>query len=145
MTEEGRDMTFTKRLLRDEAGFTLIELILVTVIIAILAGMVSLSFRGSATDAKIRATLGDIKSYESAIELFALENNDEYPKTLEDLLTGKNSHLRDLTDDQWGNPWVYLIPGEYHQDSYDFYSMGPDGEQGTEDDVAPWLRKEEEE
>lgn len=138
-------MSRRNRAARDNGGFTLIELILVTVIIAILAGMVTLSFRGTATDAKIRAALGDIKSYESAIELYALENNDQYPEELSELLTGKKQYLRELNMDPWGNAYVYLKPGAQHRESYDVYSMGPDGVRDTEDDVAPWLRREDEE
>ena len=132
-----------ERMARAEGGFTLIELILVTVIIAILAGMVTLSFRGTGTDAKIRAAQGDVKSYESAIELYALENNDQFPEDLSDLVTGKKQYLRDLNKDPWGNAYVYLKPGVHHRDSYDVFSMGPDGVRGTEDDVAPWLMNED--
>jgi len=113
-----------------------------TVIIGILAGMVTLTFGGRAEDARMRATLGDIKSYESAIELFALEHNDRFPETLEDLVNDPDkTYVRDLNVDPWGNPYVYLKPGEYHKKSYDLLSMGPDGTLGTEDDVAPWLLK----
>lgn len=128
-----------KKLVSDQSGFTLIELILVTVIIAILAGMVTLSFKGRTTEAKIKAALGDIKSYESAIELFALENNDRYPASLAELVSGKKKYLRDLNKDPWGNPYNYIIPGSQHKDSYDLLSSGADGALGTGDDVAPWL------
>ncbi len=130
---------------RDESGFTLIELILVTVIIAVLAGMVTLTFRGTATESKIRAALGDIKNYESAIELYALEHNDQYPERLSDLVTGNKTYLRELNTDPWRNPYVYIKPGEHHTDSYDIFSMGPDGVRGTEDDVAPWLVRDQKE
>ena len=43
----------------------------------------------------------------------------------------------------WGNAYVYLKPGVHHRDSYDVFSMGPDGVRGTEDDVAPWLMNED--
>lgn len=128
-----------RRFRNDASGFTLIELILVTVIIAILAGMVTLSFRGTASDSKKRAALGDIKSYESAIELYALENNDQFPQQLSDLVNGKKQYIRELNRDPWGNPYVFLVPGQRHKESYDIFSMGPDGTRGTEDDVAPWL------
>lgn len=131
--------------MNSSGGFTLIELILVTVIIAILAGMVSLSFQGKAQQARINAALGDIKSYESAIELFALENNDNYPEALNDLVGGEKRYVRELNKDPWGNPYVYLMPGDRHRESFDIFSMGRDGEEGTEDDVAPWLMDKEEE
>lgn len=136
-------MNNTRNDRRGNDGFTLIELILVTVIIAILAGMVTLTFRGSATDAKNKAALGDIKAYESAIELYALENNDQYPATLQQLTTGKKQYIRELNKDPWGNAYVYLKPGEHHRNSYDIFSAGPDGARGTEDDIAPWLVKNE--
>lgn len=123
----------------DHSGFTLIELILVTVIIAILAGMVTLSFQGRTTEAKRNAALGDIKSYESAIELFALENNDRYPTTLSELVSGGKQYVRELSNDPWGNPYIYTKPGSRHKDSYDLMSGGPDGVVGGGDDVAPWL------
>ncbi len=132
-----------ERALGRDSGFTLIELILVMVIIAILAGMVTLSFRGRAQEARTNAALGDIKSYEEAIELYALENNDAYPETFDSLVTGERSYVRDLKNDPWGNAYVYVIPGEHHKDSFDVYSMGPDGLDGTEDDVLPWDRDDE--
>ena len=104
-----------------------------------------LNFRGTATESRIRAARGDIKSYESAVELFALENNDQYPQQLADLATGKKKYIRDLNVDPWGNPYVYLLPGTHHKDSYDILSMGPDGTLGTEDDIAPWIKIETEE
>lgn len=134
-----------ERFMRADGGFTLIELILVTVIIAVLAGMVTLSLRGTATNAKVRAALGDIKTYESAIDLYALEHNDQFPRRLEDLMSGKRQYLRELNKDPWGNAYVYVVPGEHHKDSYDVFSLGPDGQRGTEDDVAPWLVKDDSE
>lgn len=128
-----------ERHLRNDSGFTLIELILVTVIIAVLAGMVTLSLRGTATDAKMRAALGDIKTYQSAIDLYALENNDQFPKRLDDLVSGNKKYLRELNKDPWGNDYVYIVPGNHYKDSYDIFSAGPDGKPGTEDDVKPWL------
>ena len=125
-----------KQSIRDSGGFTLIELILVTVIIAILAGMVTLTFSGSATDAKIKAALGDIKSYESAIELYALKNNDQYPEKLADLVEA--GHIRDLNRDPWGNAYEYSYPGTQNPQSYDLHSFGPDEQDSTEDDIANW-------
>lgn len=127
--------------MRNNGGFTLIELILVTVIIAILAGMVTLTFGGRAEEARKRAALGDIKSYESAIELYALEHNDKYPMKLDALVTGEKQYVRELNVDPWGNPYVYKYPGEHHKKSFDVYSMGPDGIDGTEDDIKPWLMR----
>jgi general secretion pathway protein G len=122
-------------------GFTLIELILVTVIIAILAGAVTLSFQGRTQDARYSRALADIKQLETAVDAFALDNNDQYPGSLEDLIGGKRDYLRDPAKDPWGNPYEYIQPGEQHRKTYDILSMGPDGMSGTDDDVAPWLER----
>lgn len=128
-----------KRLRNANGGFTLIELILVTVIIAVLAGMVTLAFQGTSRDAKIKTALGDIARYQTALDLFALDHNDKYPNSLQELVSGNKKYVRDLNKDPWGNEYIYLMPGEKYPESFDMFSMGPDGQRGTADDVAPWL------
>ncbi|HNR34472.1 MAG TPA: type II secretion system protein GspG [Candidatus Hydrogenedentes bacterium] len=116
----------------DKGGFTLIELILVTVIIGILAGMVTLTFAGRAEEARRRAAKGDIASYGTAIDLYALDHNDKYPSSLQDLASGKRKYVKELNKDPWGNDYVYKVSGG----SYTVSSAGPDGQPGTEDDVT---------
>ena len=40
--------------------------------------------------------------------------------------------------DPWKRPYKYVYPGKFNPDSYDIYSMGPDGKEGTEDDIGNW-------
>ena len=44
----------------------------------------------------------------------------------------------DLLNDAWGRPYHYLCPGKYNKDSYDLWSVGPDGVNGTADDIGNW-------
>jgi len=124
----------------NQSGFTLIEIMLVTIIIGILGGMVVMVFQGTAVNAKINTALGDIRSYQSSLDMFALENNDKYPESLNALVNGKKKYIRDLNKDPWGNAYIYMKPGQRHPESFDLFSAGPDGTKGTEDDVAPWLK-----
>jgi len=114
-----------------KGGFTLIELILVTVIIGILAGMVTLTFAGRAEEARIKAAKGDIASYNTAIDLYALDHNDKLPQTLQDLVA-KRKYVKDINKDPWGNEYIYKPTGA----TYSVVSSGPDGAPGTEDDVT---------
>ena len=118
--------------MRNNSGFTLIELILVTVIIGILAGMVTLTFAGRAEEARRRAAKGDIASYTTAIDLYALDHNDKLPQTLSALTGGSRSYVREVNKDPWGNDYIYKVNGM----KYDIFSAGPDGQAGTADDIT---------
>ncbi len=123
--------------MRPNGGFTLIELILVTVIIGILAGMVALNLSGRVQDTQIKAAKGDIATYNSAIDLYALDNNDTFPKALDELVTGKRKYVKEVRNDPWGNPYVYKVTtGGSGGGSYDIFSAGADGTPNTEDDVT---------
>ncbi len=117
-------------------GFTLIELILVTVIIGILAGMITANYSGRVQEAQIRAAKGDIATLSTQIDLYALDNNDQYPNTLEDLMTGKRRYVRELRPDPWGNQYSYKPPTDVMLADYQIYSAGPDGIPDNEDDVT---------
>jgi len=43
--------------------------------------------------------------------------------------------------DPWTNPYLYSYPGKHNQNSYDLYSVGPDGKEGTDDDIGNWTTK----
>ena len=122
--------------MKPNAGFTLIELILVTVIIGILAGMVALNYSGRVRDTQVRAAKGDISSYSNAVDMFALDHNDEYPKSLNDLVGGNRNYVREVRPDPWGNPYVYTPPTDVLKADYKIFSAGPDGVPGNDDDVT---------
>ena len=116
----------------NNGGFTLIELILVTVIIAILMGMVTLNVSGRAEDARIKAAKGDIATYGTAIQMYALDHNDKYPKSINDLYGGKRDYVNEIKNDPWGNPYELEVTGK----RFRVISRGPDGQKGTGDDVT---------
>lgn len=120
--------------MKPNGGFTLIELILVTVIIAILASMVVVNFGGRVQETQIRAAKGDIANYSTAIDLFRLDNNDQLPKTLNELKDNpqKRVYVKQIQPDPWKNPYNYKVTGT----EYEIFSSGPDGTPNTEDDVT---------
>ena len=123
--------------MRETGGFTLIELILVTVIIGILAGAVTLSFAGRTEQARIQRARADIVAYQDAVELFAIDNNDTYPKGLNELFGGKRNYVRKIQKDPWGRDYVYAVPSK-HGAAFDISSSGKDGIAGSADDVTSW-------
>ncbi len=128
-------------------GFTLTELMLVVVIIGILAALVIPKIAGNSERARQTAATVDINGgIKSALGQYEIDNGF-YPKSLQDLLVqpsnAKNWHgpyLDKLPVDPWGNPYIYYFPGKHNQTGYDLLSVGPDGKEGTDDDVVNWTK-----
>ena len=125
--------------MRSNGGFTLIELLLVMVIIGLLAGMVTFAVAGHGTEARIIRAKADLSVYQRAIEAYALQHQDNYPKTLAELAVANEygkRYIEQVKPDGWGRPYVYRCPGK--KNKYDLYSRGKDGQDGTEDDISVW-------
>jgi general secretion pathway protein G len=133
---------------RSLQGFTLTEIMLVVVIIGILAALVIPKIAGSSERARVTAAQADIKGgIKSAIGQYEVDNGF-YPKSLQDLIVqpsnAKNWHgpyfdPPKLPIDPWGNPYIYYYPGKHNPTAYDLLSVGPDGREGTDDDVGNWM------
>jgi general secretion pathway protein G len=132
---------------RRRAGFTLVELLLVLVILGTLAAIVYPKLAGRSEQARITAARTQIAAFSTALDAFEVDNG-YYPKGrtgLEDLITQprdavnwKGPYLKDIPKDPWGNDYIYEYPGKHNVNGYDLYSMGPDGRENTEDDITNW-------
>lgn len=139
-------------------GFTLIEVLLVIAILAVLAAFVMPQFMGAADKANIDAAKIHVSRggpIAQAMQLFrvavqrypttdeGLRALSQRPDGLEESQEWDGPYIEDpnaLTD-PWGkNEYQYRSPGEYNED-YDLWSMGPDREDGTEDDITNWTRE----
>ncbi|HEV2210177.1 MAG TPA: type II secretion system major pseudopilin GspG [Verrucomicrobiae bacterium] len=131
---------------RRGAGFTLIELMVVVVILGILAVTIIPQFIGTTHDAKVSAAKSNIAELQSAVERFYI-HMDRYPTTEEGLrvLTeapgdGANKwrgpYIQQIRLDPWGNAFQYRYPGTHHAASYDIWSRGSDGVDGGEGEAA---------
>lgn len=127
-------------------GFTLVELLLVLVILALIGGLVLPGIIGKAEGAKVKAAGSQINRLAMAVESFYLDTGTT-PDNLEELVLEsgnvdgwngpyvKPSSLKD----PWGREYVYVYPGE-HSD-FDLFSLGADGQPGGEDrnsDINSW-------
>ncbi|MEJ2142150.1 MAG: type II secretion system major pseudopilin GspG [Gammaproteobacteria bacterium] len=131
-----------------QTGFTLIEIMVVVVILAILASVVVPKIMDRPDEARIAKAKQDIRAVESALGLYKLDNFS-YPTTdqgLEALVTKpsgspepknykKGGYVKSVPKDPWGNEYKYLNPGT-HGD-IDIFTLGPDM-QPSEDDIGNW-------
>ena len=130
------------------AGFTLIEVMVVVVILGILAAVLVPKVMDRPDEARKVKASQDIRALEAALNLYKLDNYD-YPTTdqgLEALVTQtgmppepanwkEGGYIDRLPLDPWQQPYQYLSPGA--QGSIDIYSTGPD-RQPSEDDIGNW-------
>lgn len=141
----------------NRGGFTLIEIMVVIVILALLAALVGPKLMGRTDDAKITDARVQIKNFETALKLYKLDNG-VYPGTEQGLgaLVTKPTigvipkaykeegylESKKVPKDPWGNDYIYVSPGE-HGD-YDLSSFGADGAKGGEGknaDITSWDTK----
>lgn len=132
-----------------DAAFTLIELMLVLVILAVLAAVVVPKFSGKSEAARIAAAKTDISAIDNALDQFEV-GAGRYPSSDEGLnaLITQPSNVKawdgpylkrnSAPNDPWGKPYSYRFPGTHNVKSPDLWSMGPDGQEGTEDDITNW-------
>ena len=135
---------------RGPAGFTLIEIMVVVVILGILAALIAPNVISRIDDAQIVKVQQDLRAIESALKLYRLDNF-RYPDTergLDALVTPPQDpnarwpaggYLDRLPKDPWNRPYIYLYPG--NQGEFDIYSLGRDGQQGGEGldgDLGNW-------
>jgi len=141
-----------KKKINMETGFTLIEVMVVVIILALLAGVVVPKIVSRPEEARRAKAVIQIKQIEQALGMFSIDNGF-YPSTeqgLEALVilpeTGQipgnysdSAYLNKVPRDPWGYDYIYLSPGEYGD--FDLLSYGPDNEEGGEGknaDIENW-------
>jgi general secretion pathway protein G len=136
-----------------QQGFTLVEIMVVVVIIAILAAMVVPKVMSRPDEARIVAAKQDIAALMQAMKLYRLDNK-RYPTTeqgLQSLVARPTmapvpdnwkggGYVEKLPNDPWGQPYQYLNPGLHGEiDVFSFGADGVPGGEGFDADVGNWM------
>jgi general secretion pathway protein G len=129
-------------------GFTLIEVMLVMTIIVIMASFAVMAYGPIQRRAYVNQAKIQVQAFKDAIDRFNLDVGF-YPSDLQDLRnppSGMNNPAKwdgpylgtEIPADPWGRYYQYVAPGKRNPDSFDVWSMGPDGNDNTADDVGNW-------
>lgn len=127
---------------RRKSAFTLIELVVVMLILAILAAMIVPRIIGRAEDAKVARAVSDLSTVRSMLDNFRIDVG-RYPTSEEGLESLRSAPAdaggwrgpysqKPIGVDPWGNPYIYEWPGNDGDDSYILLSYGADGSPGGE-------------
>jgi len=118
-----------------EAGFTLVELMVVIVILGLLTTLVVINVMPSQDLAMRKKAEADIATIGQALEMYRVSNMT-YPTSAQGLavLAGQSGTIRRLPDDPWGRPYQYANPGP--NGGVDVYSLGADGQPGGKGENA---------
>ena len=131
-----------KSVKHNQSGFTLIEIMVVIVILAILAGLVVPKVVGQSDKARVKTTETALATVSNALDMYKVDNS-RYPTTAQGLeaLTTPPADAKNYPDggyikggyptDGWENEMQYVAPGSEGR-PYDLFSLGADGQQGGE-------------
>ena len=143
------------RLIRRTAGFTLIEIMVVIIILGLLAAIVMPRIVGKTDRARYEQAKVQMRILEDALKRYKLDTG-RFPTTAQGLASlvqkpttgsvprsyaaGGYLDKPEVPDDPWGNQYVYISPGQHGPD-YDIMSFGADGLEGGEgydEDIQSW-------
>jgi general secretion pathway protein G len=136
------------------AGFTLIEILVVIVILGLLVGLVGPQIIGRVGESKVEAARAQIELFGTQLDLYRLDTGG-YPTTAQGLEALRQAPTtapaprnwrgpyarKAIPLDPWGNSYVYRFPGDENPSGYDLFSYGADGQPGGEGenaDIKSW-------
>lgn len=138
------------RLRRRRRGFTLMEVLLVLAILVILGSLAAMSFTGVMGQSDIDAAKAQVGLLKTPVDLY-YNTFRSYPPTLQALVAAPPdvdqakwqriigpSFPSGLPKDPWSRDYKLAAPGTHNPSGYDIWSSGPDGADGTEDDIGNW-------
>jgi general secretion pathway protein G len=127
------------RPLENEAGFTLVEMLVVIAIIGLIMGLIGPRVLNYLSESKVKAARIQLQSFQSALDLYYLDAG-RFPSTAEGLTAlvratpgvaaWNGPYLKggNVPNDPWNHPYVYRAPGDHGP--YDIVSYGSDGQEG---------------
>ena len=155
-----RGDAYVKKIDSKQSGLTLIQILVGVVVLGVIAAVVlAPRLLGQAGRALQTRAAEDIETLGIALDRYAQDSGD-YPSTEQGLkalwekpeepplpINWLGPYIQiPITEDPWGNPYIYIRPGVHDRYGYDLISFGSDGLEGgsgENEDIVSWIRRDE--
>jgi len=124
------------RTIKNTAGFTLLEVMAVVVILGLMAATATLIYMNQVSKARVSEAKLQISEYKKAVDAYRLDHGNRIPDSLEHLCETDEynnetmgPYLEKVVKDPWGNDYIYITSGK----TFEIKSLGADGDAGGED------------
>lgn len=124
-----------------ERGMTLLEIMIVIAILGMLASVIVVAVMNQFDNAKINTTKIKLGSLKQAVQQYYATTGN-YPsqgegfRALMNPPDGLKPMIEGEPKDEWGNTIMYFNPPKNGRGQFELISKGPDGQEGTEDDIS---------
>lgn len=129
----------SKKCSRAPRGMSLIEIMVVITLIGLVTAVIGVSVMNHLIDGQAKVARQQAYTIAESVQVYRLKTG-RLPSTTSGLavLTEPPPIMEKLPSDPWGRPYAYVTPGQRNPYSFDVVSRGPDGLEGTDDDVGNW-------
>jgi general secretion pathway protein G len=128
---DGRSARARKR--SSDSGMTLMEIMIVFALIALIMGAVGVGAFNYFKKGQVKTARIQVNEIMQKAQQYMMDNNNECPKSMDDLVAQKYMPRRQK--DPWNKDFIMRCPGQINTDGIDVISVGPDGTEGTADDI----------
>jgi len=116
-----------------DRGMTMLEIMIVLAIIGLVMSVVGVGVFQQFKKAQKKVAQVAVNEIAAKTIQFMTDNNNECPKTVDDLVAQK--YMPKKQKDPWNHDFILRCPGTVNTDGIDVVSFGPDGQEGTPDDI----------
>jgi general secretion pathway protein G len=116
-----------------ERGMTMLEIMIVLAIIGLVMSVVGVGVFANWKKAQLKVARVAVNEIAQKTIQYMTDNNNDCPKTIDDLVAQK--YIPKKQKDPWNRDYILRCPGTINTDGIDVVSVGPDGQEGTADDV----------
>jgi general secretion pathway protein G len=116
-----------------DKGMTMLEIMIVLAIIGLVMSVVGVGVYANWKKAQVKVARVAVNELAQKTIQFMTDNSNECPKTIDDLVAQK--YIPKKQKDPWNRDFILRCPGVINIDGIDVISVGPDGQEGTADDI----------